>query len=56
MIYALLVDEPNGLIDREEVRSSIEASIEKLNPNRDTWGTGKQARQGQDALMKMLEG
>lgn len=55
VVYALLIDEPDGLVNREEVRTKVDTEFEKLQPDRKTWGTGKRAAEGQRALMAMLE-
>lgn len=54
VIYALVVDEPNGLINREEVRAAIELGIEKATPDREHWGTTKRAQEGQAAMMQLF--
>lgn len=44
MIYALIVREPDGLVDRAKVRREIDDALVVDVPDPETWGTSPEAQ------------
>lgn len=61
-VYALLVDMPNGMIDRSEVMDGVDKLLATPvgnmpnQPSREEWGTSKEAQEGQKSLMAFAGG
>lgn len=54
LIYAVIVDEPDGLVDRFAVRDQLDAYLTGLapkEPDPTTWGTSDAAKEGLQAAM-----
>lgn len=66
LLYALLTDDHNGLVDRGEVRAVVSGYLdgtreadespadEPETPTMATWGTSPEAQAGQEAMMRLL--
>lgn len=62
MVYALLIDMPDGMVSRSEVKSAIDKLLatplgrDPDAPDRETWGTSAEAQANQERLMALAGG
>ncbi|MGI8425604.1 MAG: hypothetical protein ACR2M4_03205 [Actinomycetota bacterium] len=56
VVYSLIVDDADGMVNKSEVRQKIDEALERMAPDPEKWGVGPKAAQEQANLMKAFGG
>jgi len=54
VVYSMIVDDADGMVNKSDVRRKIDEALERLAPDPEKWGVGAKAAQEQANLMNLM--